>query len=108
MKICKLLMYSTLALSILWAPGELGAQAITATVVGTVADPTGASVPEATVAITNVDTGQVRTTSTNAAGNYPISVPAHVAAYVLSVGEGWFSKGGGEPLSPERGSDGTP
>src|SRR5689334_15826311 len=42
----------------------------TATIVGTVTDPTNAAVPNATVTITNTDTGIVRTTTTNATGNY--------------------------------------
>ncbi len=41
-----------------------------ATVVGTVTDPTGASVPNATITLTNVDTGVVRTLPTNSDGQY--------------------------------------
>jgi hypothetical protein len=86
-----LLIYSALTASFLWAPSELRAQAITATVVGTVMDPTGAAVPDAAVAITNVDTGQARTTSTNAAGNYEFPF-LPVASYVLSVEKAGFQK----------------
>ena len=42
----------------------------TATIVGTVTDPTGAVVPNAKITITNLDNGFVRTSTTNAAGNY--------------------------------------
>ena len=42
----------------------------TATIVGTVTDPTGAVVPNARITITNLDQGFVRTTDTNTAGSY--------------------------------------
>jgi hypothetical protein len=50
----------------------------TASIVGTVTDPTGASVPNAKVTITNTDTGVARSTTTNTAGAY--------AAPQLSIG----------------------
>src|SRR5690348_8456203 len=46
------------------------AMAQTATIVGTVTDPTGASVPGAKVTITNTATGTSRTVTSNQAGNY--------------------------------------
>src|ERR1700678_2515975 len=42
----------------------------TATIVGTVTDPTGAVVPNARITITNLDQGFVRTMDTNTAGSY--------------------------------------
>jgi hypothetical protein len=42
----------------------------TASIVGTVTDPTGASVPGAKITITNTETGLVRASTTNATGNY--------------------------------------
>jgi hypothetical protein len=42
----------------------------TASIVGTVTDPSGAAVPNAKILISNTDTGIVRTTSTNTTGNY--------------------------------------
>jgi hypothetical protein len=42
----------------------------TASIVGTVTDPTGAAVPDAKVTITNTDTGLTRPAATNATGNY--------------------------------------
>jgi hypothetical protein len=42
----------------------------TASIVGTVTDPSGAAVPDANITITNVETGFVRATTTNATGNY--------------------------------------
>lgn len=71
--------------------GSLRAQAITATVVGTVTDPSGAAVPDASVTVSNVDTGQRRTTTTNQAGNYQFPF-LPVAAYVLSVEKEGFQK----------------
>ncbi len=41
-----------------------------ATIVGTVTDPTGATIPNASIAITNIDTGQVLQFSSNEAGQY--------------------------------------
>src|SRR5689334_9052709 len=46
------------------------ANAQTATILGTVTDPTGAAVPGAKVIITNTATGTSRTVTTNQAGNY--------------------------------------
>jgi hypothetical protein len=45
-------------------------QAITATALGTVTDPSGAAVPGAAVSIANAQTGVSRSTSTDASGNY--------------------------------------
>jgi len=42
----------------------------TASIVGTITDPTGAAVPSATINITNTGTGIVRSTATNATGSY--------------------------------------
>ncbi|HKR28471.1 MAG TPA: carboxypeptidase-like regulatory domain-containing protein, partial [Acidobacteriaceae bacterium] len=41
-----------------------------ATIVGTITDPTGAVVPNATITITNLDTGQPHTFAANASGEY--------------------------------------
>lgn len=48
-------------------------QAVTATVVGQVSDPSGAALPEATVTITNQQTGITTTAITNQSGNYEFS-----------------------------------
>ena len=42
----------------------------TASIVGTVTDPSGAAVPQAKITITNTDKGLVRSTTTNSSGNY--------------------------------------
>src|SRR6516225_5324253 len=41
-----------------------------ATILGTVTDPTGATVPAATIRITNTDTGRAQTFPSNATGEY--------------------------------------
>ena len=41
-----------------------------ASIVGTITDPSGAVIPNAKITITGVDTGFVRTTTTNTTGNY--------------------------------------
>ena len=48
------------------------AQVSSATLLGTVKDATGSSVPAATVTVKNVDTALERTTSTDGAGNYTV------------------------------------
>ena len=58
---------------------------------GVVTDPSGAVVPKTTVNITNVDTGVVRTTTTNADGVYSfLALP--VGRYSLSVSAPGFGK----------------
>ncbi|MBL8210176.1 MAG: TonB-dependent receptor [Bryobacterales bacterium] len=52
---------------------NLFAQAISATAVGTVTDPSGAAVPNAAVTITNTQTGVIRNATTDATGNYTFS-----------------------------------
>ncbi|HEY1212657.1 MAG TPA: carboxypeptidase regulatory-like domain-containing protein, partial [Bryobacteraceae bacterium] len=58
-----------LFLSIVFAGVNLWAQS-TATILGTVTDPTGAVVPNATVTITNTGTGTSRTVTSNQSGAY--------------------------------------
>ncbi len=58
-------------------PQAAVAQQATATVTGTVTDPSGAAIPNAQVQLTNVETGVVRKTGTNNVGSYtfPSVVP---------------------------------
>jgi hypothetical protein len=49
---------------------SLAAQAVTGTILGTITDTSGAAVPGATVTLTNVNTGLVRTLVTDANGEY--------------------------------------
>lgn len=53
--------------------GQLSAQQITATVKGSIADPAGAVVPGATVTVTSVDTGIVKTAIADDSGNYTVT-----------------------------------
>src|SRR5216683_3512777 len=62
----------------------LHAQVNTATLLGTVKDPTGASVPSATVVVKSLGTGQERTVVTDSTGNYTFS-NLQVGHYRLTV-----------------------
>ncbi|MCW5976546.1 MAG: carboxypeptidase regulatory-like domain-containing protein [Bryobacteraceae bacterium] len=90
MKAIRTLLFSAIAASVFMA-GDLRGQAITARVLGTVTDPTGAAVPAASVTISNVDTGQARSTTTNEAGNYEFPF-LPIATYTLSVEKAGFQK----------------
>src|SRR5436190_12740977 len=72
-------------------PQFLSAQAITAKVVGTVVDPSGAAVPAAVVNIHNVQTNQGRSTRTNEVGNYEFSF-LPIGEYTLTVEASGFQK----------------
>jgi hypothetical protein len=53
-----------------------------ATIVGTVTDPTGATVPSANITITNTDTGQARLFPSNEVGEY-VAPSLHIGRYVI-------------------------
>ena len=53
-----------------------------ATIVGTVSDPTGATVPNAGIAITNIETGQVLQFSSNEAGQF-VAPGLHIGHYTI-------------------------
>jgi hypothetical protein len=62
-------LFALLCFGLLFLPtGALGQ--VTATIVGTVTDPSGAVVPGAKITVTNTGTGVSRSLETNAAGNY--------------------------------------
>jgi hypothetical protein len=65
-------------------------QAVTASITGTVTDPSGASVPGATVAATSVERGIVYTATTNESGLYLIA-NLTVGSYTLKVEKSGFS-----------------
>lgn len=67
------------------------AQITTATVVGTVADNTGAAVPNAQVTITNTDTALTRTVAANSEGQYRFDL-LPIGDYTLSVSATGFKK----------------
>ena len=56
--------------SLLWVPGLMSQTPGTGALTGTVKDPSGAVIPNATVTLTSVNTGQARTTMTEADGVY--------------------------------------
>jgi hypothetical protein len=62
----------------------LNAQATTADIVGTVTDPTGAVIPNATVTVRSLDTGQVRTMVSSSTGEYAF-IALQVGKYSVSV-----------------------
>lgn len=67
------------------------AQTITATLVGRVSDPSGASVPKAKITVTHVATNQSRTTETNATGVYEVPF-LPIGSYTLEVEAQGFQK----------------
>jgi len=89
----KILRLSSIAgiVSCLFLPQHTYAQAITAKVVGTVSDPSGAAVPTAVVDIHHVQTNQIRTTKVNEVGNYEFSF-LPIGDYTLSVEAPGFQK----------------
>lgn len=72
-------------LALLFAvPLAANAQITTATIVGTITDPSGANLPGAQVTVRNVDTGLTRTVSSNETGAYRLEF-LPVGNYVLEV-----------------------
>src|SRR6266446_4159622 len=69
----------------------LVAQTTTGSIVGKVSDSTGAVVPNATVTVTNVDTGNTVKTTTNADGNYAVT-PLPVGNYSVTIEAQGFKK----------------
>jgi hypothetical protein len=63
-----------------------------ATIVGTITDPTGAAVANATVTLTNTDTGIKRTLTTGADGQY-VAPDLHIGHYNVSVNASGFKVG---------------
>ena len=84
---------SLIFLSLL-VPASLAAQTHRASVRGTIFDPNGAAIPGASVAVTRLETGEVRTATTNSEGEYAIaSLPAgEYEVKVQSTGFGSYSK----------------
>ena len=81
------------ALAVCFCFGSIAVgQTVTGTVQGTVTDTNGAVVPNATIVIRNVDTGQERTVTTNGDGFYVASY-GPLGRYQISVSQQGFSKG---------------
>lgn len=73
-----------LILCLLWSPLARAQNIISGEITGAVTDPTGASVPSATVSLKSVDSGDVQTTTTSQAGVYrfPLLRPGK---YVIAI-----------------------
>lgn len=78
-------------LLMLTIPFSVRGQVTTATIVGTVTDPGGASVPGAQVTARHVDTGLTRTVMTNDAGDYRLEF-LPVGKYTIEVSYTGFKK----------------
>ncbi len=63
-----------------------------ATIVGTVMDQTGAAVPNASITITNTDTGITRTITTGTAGEYVVP-DLHIGHYLVRASASGFKSG---------------
>lgn len=83
---------------LLLAPFGLSAQVVTARIVGTVTDPAGALVPAAQVKARNLATNLVRTTETNARGEYEIPF-LPVGSYTLTVEAAGFQRAEVQPFT---------
>ncbi len=70
---------------------KVSAQVTTADILGTVTDPTGAVVPNASVTVRNEGTGEVRTMATPATGEY-VFTALQVGSYSISVSASGFKK----------------
>ena len=71
------------------AAGVAQAQLSTATINGTVSDPSGAVIPDATVTLKNVGTNVDRSTTTNSAGNFTV-VNINPGRYIVTVHKDGF------------------
>lgn len=82
-----------LVAALLIGPSFAWGQQTTADVVGTVTDPSGGVIPNATVTIRNLGTGEQRTVTTTGAGDYtiPLLNPATYSLTVTSQGFQTFS-----------------
>ncbi len=69
---------------------RLAAQGTTATILGTVTDTTGASIPDATIQVKNVGTGQTTTSQTDAQGRYRVP-DVGVGDYEVQASKAGFS-----------------
>ncbi len=86
----KLSSLSLLAAFLVWSP-RIGAQALSGTIVGTVTDAAGATVPEAKVTLTNGGTHFVRVVETNANGQY-VASSISTGEYSISVEKQGFDR----------------
>src|SRR6266516_4375269 len=83
-------------IAVLMVGVRLPAQSTYGTILGTVKDSSGATVPNASVQITNVDENTVRDVRTNGDGDYqaPNLLPAHYRVDIATSGFSKFSSTG--------------
>ena len=70
MQLIKKMLFAVLLCSLATVSNPIYGQAVSATLLGTVTDASGAAVPNATVVITATDTGVTHEVKTNDSGNY--------------------------------------
>src|SRR5215475_15359708 len=79
------------AVSALWFIPSCFGQFETAAVLGTISDARGSSVPQARVALENLDTGTEQVTTTDAVGDYQF-LEVRIDAYRVTAGANGFKK----------------
>src|SRR5579875_44820 len=82
---------AVLVIGLMIAPSLLAQTLLSGDLTGTVTDPSGAVVPNATVTVTSNSTGAIRTTTSNAAGNYRVSL-LQAGSYTITATAQGFSK----------------
>jgi Carboxypeptidase regulatory-like domain len=71
-------------------PGRLAAQGTTATILGTVADPSGGAIAEAAVVVRNVGTGNTQSATTDTQGRYSVA-NLEIGDYEVEVSKTGFT-----------------
>lgn len=92
-----LLLVLALTIVVFWA-GPGWAQKDTGSIVGTVKDPSGAVVPNATVTVDDVEHGQTFNTKTNNEGEF-VASPLRVGRYTVTVQQTGFKKAVSVPVN---------
>ncbi len=82
---------SVLVIALLMTPSLVAQSLVSGDLTGTVTDPSGAVVPNATVTLKNSGTGQTRSTTTNNSGSYRFSL-LQPGSYTVSATASGFSK----------------
>ena len=78
-------------LAILFLAGPATAQKITGDIEGTVTDPSGASIPAATIEVRNVETGAIRSSRTDSSGRFEVTLLG-VGKYDVTAEKTGFQK----------------
>lgn len=83
-------MAAVLAVGSMWATAAVAQLSTTATITGTVTDPSGAVIPGATVTIKNLATGVVTTSQSNSDGSF-VAPGLNVGTYSVSIAKEGFA-----------------